>query len=103
MNEEEQVATLEGSGRFTAMGLDKFGPGPASYEEARICKEPRCSTVLSRYNPGSHCWQHESRRPFVLDRSRRRKRRNPGPTVIDPLEAEALVSARHQVRDGNAA
>ena len=105
MNEEERVAIREGSGRLTAMGLDKFGPGPASYDEARVCTDPDCSTVLSRYNPGRHCWQHESRRPFVLDRSRRRKRRNPGPTVIDPLEAEALARVPHQARagDGNAA
>lgn len=24
----------------------------------RICAAPRCNTILSRYNDGSHCWSH---------------------------------------------
>ena len=105
MTEEERVAILDGSSRFTAIGLDTFGPGPATIDETRVCGEPGCPTVLSRYNPGNSCWQHESRHPFVLDRSRRRKRRKPGPTVIDPLEAETLARVPHStpVGDGTAA
>jgi hypothetical protein len=96
--DEERIAIMEG--RLTAVGLDQYGPGPTSYAEARVCDDPGCVTVLSRYNPGSKCWQHESRHPFHLDWNRRKKRRNLGPTVIDATQAGALVRVPTQMEVG---
>jgi hypothetical protein len=36
-----------------------FGPG-------RVCEVAACETVLSKYNDGERCWQHEQARPFQV-------------------------------------
>ncbi len=45
-----------------------------SYAGERVCSEPGCSTVLSRYNASPLCWQHEPAHPFVLRIERKDKR-----------------------------
>jgi hypothetical protein len=48
-------------------------PQGSVHPERRVCIEDGCSTVLSRYNAATHCWQHEAPHRFVL-RTGRRKR-----------------------------
>jgi hypothetical protein len=55
-------------------GRTAYGPpthdlrSPASKTTAiRMCDEPGCSTVLSRYNDDTACWQHA--RPTFMIRS----------------------------------
>jgi hypothetical protein len=38
----------------------------------RTCEAMGCATVLSAYNPGSLCWQHETPRAFITRGERRR-------------------------------
>ena len=33
-------------------------PSRATEGEDRVCAEPDCSTMLSRYNARDRCWQH---------------------------------------------
>jgi hypothetical protein len=41
----------------------------------RVCADEGCSTLLSRYNLHSLCWQHEPPQPYFgpADRGRRRR------------------------------
>jgi hypothetical protein len=32
----------------------------------RVCEDEKCETVLSQYNEGDRCWQHEPARPFQV-------------------------------------
>lgn len=40
---------------------------PAGRTEHRVCVEPECNTVLSRYNEFDHCSLHQ---PMVVPRMR---------------------------------
>jgi len=33
-------------------------PSRTAEQNGRTCAHPGCVTTLSRYNLGSHCWQH---------------------------------------------
>jgi hypothetical protein len=33
----------------------------------RVCASGACSTVLSIYNTGDHCWEHTPRSPYLLN------------------------------------
>ena len=41
-------------------GFDYFAFRPKSkvYPEQRVCAEPYCATVLSKYNSHDKCWTH---------------------------------------------
>jgi hypothetical protein len=54
------------SGR-TAFGPPLRGATHASSTPGRICTEPGCATVLSRYNDDTSCWVHA--RPTFVTRS----------------------------------
>ena len=41
-----------------------------AYKQGRVCDHDGCTTVLSIYNKGRHCYQHE---PMVTPRTRGRK------------------------------
>ena len=42
-----------------------YGQEPRTYAEGRVCQVQGCSTVLSRYNRQTLCWQHEPRHEYV--------------------------------------
>jgi hypothetical protein len=37
-----------------------------AYLSGRVCEVATCQTVLSQYNDGARCWQHESAKPFQI-------------------------------------
>jgi hypothetical protein len=41
-----------------------------SFGSGRVCREPGCGTVLSRYNQGKYCYTHE---PMTVPRTRGKK------------------------------
>ena len=41
-----------------------------AFDAGRVCKEPGCGTVLSRYNQGKFCYTHE---PMAVPRTRGKK------------------------------
>lgn len=41
-----------------------------AYQAGRVCRHPGCATVLSIYNSGRFCYQHE---PMFVPRMRGRK------------------------------
>jgi len=43
------------------------GQGPSRSASGRICADGACSTVLSIYNAGDHCWEHTPRTPYLLN------------------------------------
>lgn len=43
------------------------GTPPDSDDQPRTCREDDCHTKLSRYNTGTHCWQHS---PLKYPRAR---------------------------------
>jgi hypothetical protein len=50
-----------------------FGGGDRpsrSFGSDRVCKEPGCGTVLSKYNNGKFCYTHE---PMAVPRTRGKK------------------------------
>ena len=52
-------------------------PGGVRHKTRRIdvrrtCAARGCTTVLSAYNPGTLCWQHETPRAFIARGERRR-------------------------------
>jgi hypothetical protein len=59
------------------VALRGTGPGGPSRRSRRIdvrrtCQARGCTTVLSAYNPGTTCWQHELPRAFISRGERRR-------------------------------
>jgi len=48
------------------------GPVLQRVETIRRCEEPCCETVLSAYNVGTTCWQHEPNRPYFIRAPRKR-------------------------------
>lgn len=40
-------------------------PGSETYVSGRVCEEPDCSTILSRYNRDARCWQHEPAHEYL--------------------------------------
>ncbi len=50
-----------GSERLRLTGSKAGTPGrePRTYDRGRVCAARGCSTVLSRYNRQTMCWQHE--------------------------------------------
>lgn len=55
---------------FPHMGDVDAEPRPRRSAETRVCVEPDCRTVLSRYNDGAHCALHA---PMQVPRTRGRK------------------------------
>jgi hypothetical protein len=57
----EELLPLRGSTRapVSVKPLHAFLPG-------RVCEDENCQTVLSQYNRGDRCWQHEPPRPFQI-------------------------------------
>lgn len=55
------------------------------YVEGRVCESEGCSTVLSRYNRSTRCWQHEPGRAYIPVRGRR-------PTEV-PIQDLTLLGA----------
>jgi hypothetical protein len=43
------------------------GRAPNTSAAGRICAEASCTTVLSVYNSGEHCWEHTPRTPYLLN------------------------------------
>ena len=43
------------------------GHGPSRSAAGRVCGDVACSTVLSVYNTGDHCWEHTPRSPYLLN------------------------------------
>jgi hypothetical protein len=43
------------------------GRAPRKAAAGRVCAEGACSTVLSIYNDGDHCWEHTPRTPYLLN------------------------------------
>ncbi len=43
------------------------GHGPSRSDVGRVCAAGACSTVLSIYNTGDHCWEHTPRSPYLLN------------------------------------
>jgi hypothetical protein len=37
-----------------------------AFRPGRVCDAATCQTVLSQYNRGNRCWQHESPKPFQI-------------------------------------
>jgi hypothetical protein len=48
------------------------GPVLQRFEAVRRCEHPGCGTVLSAYNGGTTCWQHEPTRPYFVRAPRKR-------------------------------
>ena len=43
------------------------GHGPRRSAGGRVCEDTNCTTVLSVYNTGDHCWEHTPRSPYLLN------------------------------------
>ena len=43
------------------------GHGPRRSTAGRVCGDDSCTTVLSVYNTGEHCWEHTPRSPYLLN------------------------------------
>ncbi len=43
------------------------GRGPRRGTAGRVCSDGACTTVLSVYNTGDHCWEHTAREPYLLN------------------------------------
>jgi len=41
-----------------------------TFGSGRVCREPGCGTVLSKYNNGKYCYTHE---PMTVPRTRGKK------------------------------
>jgi hypothetical protein len=37
-----------------------------AFSAGRVCEADACETVLSRYNDGARCWQHEPARHYQI-------------------------------------
>jgi hypothetical protein len=57
-------AKLSLRGKFPGGGT---GHGPRTSAAGRTCAEGSCTTVLSVYNTGDHCWEHTPRTPYLLN------------------------------------
>ncbi|HMK63129.1 MAG TPA: hypothetical protein VK386_05880 [Acidimicrobiales bacterium] len=42
--------------------FDGRGPSAKPFQRGRRCSEPDCATLLSIYNPGRFCAEHEPKR-----------------------------------------
>jgi hypothetical protein len=49
------------AGPIAGSGLGTGCLAPMTYPLGRGCSEPGCQTILSIYNPGCFCAEHESR------------------------------------------
>lgn len=58
--------------RLGGTRADRWGRKPRTYREGRVCETVGCSTILSRYNPRTQCWQHEPVRNYLSSRGGRR-------------------------------
>jgi hypothetical protein len=65
----------------------RAGREPHTYREGRVCAAVDCSTILSRYNPRTRCWQHEPARVYLGSRGGRR------PAEIHITDLTSLRSA----------
>jgi hypothetical protein len=81
-----------------AVGPGGPGPAPRTFSDGRICREFGCSTLLSRYNGGELCWQHQPRARVILESGRGRARRDPALRMIGLDKAEAQLEAANGVR-----
>ncbi len=54
---------MEASGRYLADSNEhkNHSSRPSTYGKNRTCEHPGCTTVLSQYNPGTACSQHEGK------------------------------------------
>lgn len=57
------------------VSLRGISPGRTGRKSRRVdgrrtCGRRGCTTVLSAYNPGLYCWQHETPRAFAIRGSR---------------------------------
>ncbi len=50
--------------RLNAASLGAPAHEPRTYRDGRVCEADGCTTILSRYNRRSLCWQHESPHPY---------------------------------------
>lgn len=57
--------------RLTAVAPSAAERPVARDERDRTCDAADCETRLSAYNRGTTCWQHETRRPYVLHAPRK--------------------------------
>jgi hypothetical protein len=79
-------------------GIKAVAPGVATepidrYGRGRTCGAQGCDTILSIYNPGSSCGQHEERRRFTNRAARRsayRGDREARPLVLAPVPTETV-------------
>jgi hypothetical protein len=53
------------------------GKGPRRGRAGRVCADLACSTVLSVYNTGEHCWEHTQPTPYLLNVRRFRTTKQP--------------------------
>ena len=60
----ELEAALSLRGKFPGGGA---GRGPRKSVAGRVCADGACTTVLSVYNTGDHCWEHTPRSPYLLN------------------------------------
>lgn len=58
--------------RLGGTRADHSGRKSRTYREGRVCEAIGCSTILSRYNPRTLCWQHEPVRNYLPSRGGRR-------------------------------
>lgn len=68
--------------RLTAAPIGTPAGETRTYRDGRVCEVYGCKTILSRYNRGSLCWQHESPRPYFGPVRGRHRRDVP---VVDDL------------------
>lgn len=68
--------------RLVAVAPSAISGKPKTFRPGRVCDQPGCETVLSRYNAGALCWQHDPGGRFIVHRGGR-PRRDPGPTFVE--------------------
>ncbi len=59
-----------GTSSVGAHGINGSSSPSKAYKAGRVCRHPECDTVLSIYNSGTFCYQHE---PMSIPRMRGRK------------------------------
>ena len=51
---------MSANGAVSASPLPAVGTASRVYSTGRVCRDPGCDTVLSRYNPESWCSLHNT-------------------------------------------